>query len=405
MKILMINKFLYPNGGSENYVFKLGNQLKKCGHQVQYFGMDDERNIVGNNIGAYTRHMDFHKASIAEKLSYPFQVIYSKSAREKLRKILDDFSPDVCHLNNFNYQLTPSIILEIVTWRKLTEKKCKIVYTAHDGQLVCPNHMMRNPVKHENCLKCVKTGSLHHCLTERCLHGSLIHSLLGSIEGIYWRHRQVYKYLDTIICPSYFMQKILNHNPLFSDKTVVLHNFVDEDEEKFDVKKKNYVLYFGRYSEEKGIDLLLAACRQLPDIQFIFAGKGPLLARVRKEKNIKEVGFQTKDALKKLISEARFSVYPSVWFENCPFSVIESQMYGTPVLGADIGGIKELIDIRKTGDVFIAGSLHSLKNKIRELWDHEDILTEYTANCQKYESMGINAYVNQVIYIYRGYGI
>ena len=38
MKILIVNKFLYPNGGSETYIFGIGEQLRKMGHEVQYFG-------------------------------------------------------------------------------------------------------------------------------------------------------------------------------------------------------------------------------------------------------------------------------------------------------------------------------------------------------------------------------
>ena len=71
-------------------------------------------------VNAYTSDMDFHGGSKLSKLTYPIKTIYSKEARVQLRKVLDDFKPDVCHLNNFNYQLTPSIILEIVKWRKET---------------------------------------------------------------------------------------------------------------------------------------------------------------------------------------------------------------------------------------------------------------------------------------------
>ena len=95
--------------------------------------------------------------------------------------------------------------------------------------------------------------------------------------------------------------------------------------------KKDYVLYFGRFSEEKGIGTLIKVCKELPDVQFIFAGTGPLEKTVNGIKNIKNVGFQKGEALEKLIREARFSIYPSEWYENCPFSVMESQMYGTPV--------------------------------------------------------------------------
>ena len=102
--------------------------------------MEHEGRCVGNRVNAYTSDMDFHGGSKLSKLTYPIKTIYSKEARVQLRKVLDDFKPDVCHLNNFNYQLTPSIILEIVKWRKETGRDCKIIFTAHDYQLVCPNH-------------------------------------------------------------------------------------------------------------------------------------------------------------------------------------------------------------------------------------------------------------------------
>ena len=47
MNVLMVNKFLYPNGGSETYVFKLGEYLTTKGHDVQYFGMQHEGMCVG----------------------------------------------------------------------------------------------------------------------------------------------------------------------------------------------------------------------------------------------------------------------------------------------------------------------------------------------------------------------
>ena len=149
MRTLIINKFLFPNGGSETYIFKLGEALEQHGHEVQYFGMEHEGRCVGNRVNAYTSDMDFHGGSKLSKLTYPIKTIYSKEARVQLRKVLDDFKPDVCHLNNFNYQLTPSIILEIVKWRKETGRDCKIIFTAHDYQLVCPNHMLNTIVASE----------------------------------------------------------------------------------------------------------------------------------------------------------------------------------------------------------------------------------------------------------------
>ena len=60
MRIIEINKFLFRNGGSETYIFKLGEALEQHGHEVQYFGMEHEGRCVGNRVNAYTSDMDFH---------------------------------------------------------------------------------------------------------------------------------------------------------------------------------------------------------------------------------------------------------------------------------------------------------------------------------------------------------
>ena len=76
MKILMVNKFLYPRGGAETYFLKIGKYYEEHGHEVQYFGMYDEKNIVGNKVNAYTYNMDFHGSGI-KRFIYPFKILYS----------------------------------------------------------------------------------------------------------------------------------------------------------------------------------------------------------------------------------------------------------------------------------------------------------------------------------------
>lgn len=400
MRVLMINKFLYPNGGSETYIFKLGNYLETQGHEVQYFGMEHEGRCVGNRVHAYTSDMDFHEGSMLSKLTYPIKTIYSSEARKKLRLVLDDFKPNVCHINNFNYQLTPSIILEIAKWKKQTGHKCRIVFTAHDYQLVCPNHMCNNPNTGENCEKCL-SGYFLNCIKGKCIHGSTAKSVIGTMEAIFWKLNGVYKYIDTIICCSKFLKMKMDSNPLFAKKTVAMHNFVDKVEWKETVKK-DYVLYFGRFSQEKGIDTLIQVCRELPNVQFIFAGTGPLEEFINGVPNIKNVGFQKGAALEQLIREARFSICPSECYENCPFSVMESQMYGTPVLGANIGGIPELIEIGKTGELFESGNTAELKSKIQKLWKDKALTDQYSRNRKEIAFDDIEEYGEKLMKIYQG---
>ena len=416
MKILIVNKFLHPNGGSETYIFKLGAQLQKTGHEVQYFGMEHEGRIAGNNAGIYTSDMDFHGGGL-RKIFYPLRIIYSTEAKKKMRLVLEDFEPDVVHLNNINFQLTPSVIYAVRSYEKKCGRKVRIVFTAHDYQWVCPNHMMRIPATGAICFAC-RGGNFGQCSKNRCIHGSRIKSLLGTIEAKYYAKRKTYGMVDVIICPSEFMKKQLDTDPLLADRTVMMHNFTDVDEgetggmdatdadagaadmtgrKNTGAVKKDYVVYFGRFSEEKGIRTLLEACRALPQIPFVYAGTGPLEEEIKGVANIENRGFVTGEALRKLIAEARFSVYPSEWYENCPFSVMESQMYGTPVLASDLGGAPELVRPGVTGDLFRGGDAQELTEHIKALWNDPELCRRYSENCKNINFDTVEEYCDKIV--------
>lgn len=400
MKILMVNKFLHPNGGSETYIFKLGDCLKSQGHEVEYFGMEHEGRCVGNSADAYTSDMDFHGGSRLEKLAYPIKTVYSRETAKKMTLVLEKFQPDVVHLNNFNYQLTPTVITATEKWRKKSGKQCRIVFTAHDYQLICPNHMLRNPVSGEICEKCLG-GKFVNCLKGKCVHGSAAKSAIGMAEAYFWNMNGAYRHIDKIICCSEFMKSKMDTNPLFAKKTVAMHNFIDKPEQT-EAEKKDYVLYFGRFSEEKGIGTLTEVCKSLPNIKFVFAGTGPLSDELDKAENIENVGFKSGAELQRLISEAKLSVYPSQWYENCPFSVMESQTRLTPVLGADIGGISELIQSGVTGELFESGNAEDLKCKLEMLANDDEKLKTMSENCKNISFDSVSEYSEKLMKIYCG---
>ncbi len=426
MRILMVNKFLYPNGGSETYIFKLGEMLQSQGHEVQYFGMEHAGRIVGNRVDSYTAGMDFHGSKVS-KLTYPFKIIYSREARAKIRLVLEDFNPDAVHLNNINFQLTPSVIDEIRDYEKTRGRRVRILYTAHDYQWICPNHMLQIPANGKICDACTY-GGFRPCTANRCIHGSRLRSLLGTIEANFYAKRGTYEQVDTIICPSDFMNRMLSRNPLFKEKTVTMHNFMEtktmqcEDRtdgatsakkavgEKETLKEKaqtGYVLYFGRYSREKGIGTLLSACRQLPEIPFVFAGKGELEELVNATENVENKGFLTGEKLRRLIAGAQFVVFPSEWYENCPFSVMEAQALGVPVLASDLGGTPELLCLkegRQTGELFRGGDADSLTEAIHRLWQAPDICREYGSHTKEWMAHfdTLEQYCEKLIRLYQG---
>lgn len=396
MKVLLVNKFLYHKGGAETYTFKLGQALTDNGHQVEYFGLEHPENIVGNNAGAYVTHMDFGEG-MRKNITAPFKIISSSEAAKKITKVLYDFEPDIVHLNNIQFHLTPSIIVATEKYRKKTGRKVKIIYTAHDYQLICPSHgLFDTDIK--VCEKCLN-GNYTHCLRTKCMKNSRAKSFLAMMDAYHWKHSKAYSYIDVIVCPSRFLKDKLDTQQRFANKTVALHNFI-EPKTAENVKKDNYVLEFGHLSRDKGTLTLLEVAKRMPETRFLFAGYGAAEAEIAKVENAEYVGFKTGEELKNLISNAAISVYPSEWYENCPFSVIESQMYGTPVVGSRMGGIPELIDEGKTGLMFEAGNPDDLEKKIRFLLDCPENLKSFTENCKDVTFLTPESYYQQLMKIY-----
>lgn len=395
MRILMVNKFLYPRGGAEIYAIKLGNYLRSCGHDVEYFGMYDDKNCLHNSLELYTSPLDFHSRKL-ETLLYPFKIIYSLEARRKLTKICESFKPDIIHLGNINFQLTPSVI------DAASSLKIPIVQTVHDSQMVCPNHLMLKSGTVEPCTRCVGS-SKWGCALNSCIHGSRIKSIIGSIEGEVYRHTGSYGRVSKFICPSRFIESILLREDRFKGRTTVLGNFIDIKPDA-GYEKKDYVLYFGRLSPEKGIDNMMKAFKKLKDIRFIIAGSGPMeeLAAQSSGGNIEFVGFKSGDELKKLVAEARFSFYPSICYENCPLSVLESMALGTPVLASRIGGIPELIEDDVTGVLFTGNDSDSYAGAVLSLYSNDELLERMTMNCLNTDYMTVERYGEELLKLYAG---
>lgn len=407
MKILIVNKFLYPNGGSETYIFGIGRQLQAMGHEVQYFGMEHEGRIVGNAAESYTEPIDFHRRSL-KVLTYPRKIIYSDEARRRIRAVLEDFHPDVVHLNNINFQITPSVIDEIRDF----DRNIRIVYTAHDTQWVCPNHLMRIPSTGELCDRCID-GDFHYCTEYRCIHGSRLRSLLGQREAEFYRKRHTYRQVDVIICPSDFIRTRLEHNPDLKGRCRTLHNYADlqpqdaEGGEKPEAIRRlgKYILYYGRYDREKGIDLVLEAARRLPDIPFVLAGKGELQADVRaavqqSSGHLTDLGFLRGKELYATIRGSAFTLFPSVCYENYPYSALEPIILGVPVVGSRIGGVPEIIREGVTGDLFGVGNVEQMTGRIRALWNDEERLMQYRKNCGAEHFDSAEEYCMKLLEIY-----
>ncbi|MDR3339255.1 MAG: glycosyltransferase [Candidatus Symbiothrix sp.] len=357
MKILLANKFYYNRGGDCIYTINVESLLKNKGHEVAVFSMQHPDNFDSPYSKYFPSETKFSPSppNLLETILRPFG---SKEVRTKFSRLLDDFQPEIVHLNNIHSQLSP-LIAEIAYNRGI-----KVMWTIHDLKLLCPRYdgLRNGKVLCELCFTDKKQA-----LKNKCMKNSYLASFIAYKEAKKWSKEKLEKYTTTFIAPSQFMANKMISGGFNPDKISVLNNFIDLDKtKKTAYEKEDYYCYVGRLSPEKGIYTLVKAAQQLPN-KLVIVGSGELQDLPLHE-NIAYAGRQQWPKVKEILEKARFSVIPSEWNENNPLSVIESLCLGTPVLGADIGGIPELIEKNTNGKLFESGNIAALKDKIKDMY-------------------------------------
>lgn len=395
MKVLLVNKFHYLKGGSEKYYFELAELLKEHGHEVAFFSMQDEKNIITGDKEYFVEKIDLNTGSKLKALD----VIYSKTNYKKMKEALEDFKPDIVHINNFQRQLSASII------KAIKEKNIPIVFTAHDMNSICPSSAMLYQGK--ICEACIEKGYLE-CIKKHCVKNSIMKSILGVIEKKYYDMNKIFKKIDCIVSPSNFIKQQLIKGKLPYSRIEVLYNFVNETNTA-NIKIGDYAFYFGRLSIEKGIINLVDAVSQIPNGKLYIAGDGP--ERQNIENRIKEnklddkiilLGYLNQDEIRKYISNSRFVVVPSVWYENCPYSILETMEIGKPIIGSNIGGIPELIEDNINGYLYEFNNVNILKEKMTKLFNNKNYVKEFSKNSKQLfeEKYSASQYYKQIIALY-----
>lgn len=401
MRILLVNKYFYRKGGAETYFFALAEGLRALGHDVAFFSMQHPNNEPSYWSKYFVSEKDYvGDISAFKKVQEASTLIYSFEARRKFEALLEEFKPDVIHMNNVHRQLT----LSILDAPYLKKHHVPVVYTAHDYILVCPAYTMVNG-HGEVCDACLDKHFMH-AVKNVCVKGSRTKSALATMEAEFLKFHHAYSKIDLIIAPSQFMKSKLDEGG-FASKTIAMQNFLTDSQmamgarvantHKFDDAQagaRPYVLFFGRLSQEKGILTLVKAFLQaaglgryadsdadaghegfLPDIWDLhIVGDGPereaierLIASAGPQavSRIHLLGYKSGEDLQREVGNARFTVLSSEWRENMPYSGLESLAAQTPVIGANIGGIPELVVEGKTGFRFESGDLDSLTVALR----------------------------------------
>ncbi|MCC6639222.1 glycosyltransferase family 4 protein [Candidatus Falkowbacteria bacterium] len=372
MKILEINKFFYKKGGSELYLFSIRNLLKRHGHAVMDFSMNHEKNEP-SYYQPYFIHpvrMD-GKMKLRDKIHSFFHLLYSVETQEKLEQLIQERGvPDVAHIHNFAYHLTPSILYV------LKKHNIPVVWTLHDYKVISPNY---NLYAHGEIDECTKPDKFFAVVKNKSIKNSYLKSFIAAFEQ--WLHVKVtklYGAVDAYVAPSKFLANKVIEYGIDANKVHQIYNTIDISKYKAECLEGEYYIYVGRFIKEKGVMRLLEAFKELPQQKLIFIGAGDQEIEMKKfiadneMRNVEILPPIYGAAVYEYIKKAKALMLTSEWYENNPLVILDAFALGVPVIGTRIGGITELIEDGVNGLLCEPFDAHSIAQAVKrmETLDH-----------------------------------
>jgi glycosyltransferase involved in cell wall biosynthesis len=346
MNIIQLNSYVTLNGGSETVMSNLGTLLVGKGHSVINMGYTSVKE---------TKVMPYAYSLGKEKYSLP-TFFFEKKTVDLIIDKINSTNTELVICHNVYHKYPLAALLKSI--KRRTRAKLMLIF--HDYKAVCPRCNLYNGKR--ICTDCTDRKFIN-ILRHRCRYNSFLQSSVMAVDSYYNNSlRDAYSFPDIFITPSHFMAAQLKKMGFRRDINVIHNpiNIAEFTRTKTTQGFQKTVLYAGRFSKDKGIELYLDAAAKMGHIQFLIAGTGDLQDMVEQaDKNMANVsylGSLNREQLLNAFDRADYLVLPSIWYENNPMIIIEAMTYGLAVVGSDIGGIPELL---KEGRGFLFDPLKS----------------------------------------------
>lgn len=369
MRIALAHKLFRVTGGADVFFRETERVVRENGNDTLMIATGTSEDVEGMSNVLRLDAPGYDSASVLDKLRSLPSAIYDPSKRKQVRAALEDFSPDVVHIFAMNVHLSPAIVMAAV------DLDIPIVGTFNDYKHICPNYKLFH---HDRiCFDC-KGKRFYKAVQNNCCKGSLLLSMASMTEAYVHERMNIYSHFDHFTFSSKFIAETTKD--FWSDRSLSWSRLLNPfDSRSFNASNiyDEYGLYFGRLIDEKGVDRLVQAAAMIEGFPIKIVGDGPDLPRLRSlvaEKrlgNVEFLGPMWGDSLNNVLEKARFVVVPSIWHENFPYVINQAFALGRPVIGANRGGIPELVVHGERGLVFEPDDVPSLASAIRNLANNE----------------------------------
>lgn len=364
MKILQINNVHYRRGGADAVYLNTAELLMEHGNEVVFFNMKKDKNLPCKDEKYWVSSIESRPKGLRSTLIELRNFYNNPEAAAKIEELILAEKPEIAHIHLFwGCGISPSIT------KVLKKYHIPLIQSVHDYRMICPISLLMD----SRGLVCERCQGKHFYKAGvyACSHHGRARSIVMASEMYYHNHHYYpTEVVDGFIFVSQFAHdKHVQYMPKMAmANSTVLYNFAISDGRYTRESFEPYFLYYGRLSHEKGIKTLIEACKEDLKVPLKIVGTGPLDEELREEngdkKNIEFLGYHSGDSLKNLVRNALFVVVPSEWYENNPMTIVEAYSMGTPVIGAEIGGIPEIVVEGETGFRFESGNVKDLKKTI-----------------------------------------
>src|SRR3954470_19704698 len=362
MRILLCHNY-YRLAGGEDQVYR------------------DERWLLeshGHEVFSLVRHNDEIGQISASKVA--LQTLWNDESYIEIRNLIRDRRPDVVHCTNTFPLISPAV------YYAARAENVPIVQSLHNYRLLCANgYLMREGKPCEACLgKLFAWPAVKNCCYRDDRAASTVVAAMQAV------HRAVGTWRNAVTmyvtCSEFARDKFMSAG-LPEEKLVVKPNFVNPDT-GISSGAGGYAVFVGRLSPEKGIDTVLAAWQANPlPISLKIVGDGPLADQVRfaaqNDPRIEWVGWQSLESVLNIVGDATMLLMPSVWYEIFGRTIIESFSKGTPAIVSRLGAMAELVEDGRTGFHFTAGDAVDLSEKVKRLWNDDELRETMRRACRE----------------------
>ncbi len=334
MKILVAHNFYQQAGGEDQVFADEIALLESRGHTVI------RHTVHNDNVNKLTR------------LTLAGRTIWNQSECADLQSIISREKVDIAHFHNTFPLMSPAV------YSAAKNAGAAVVKTLHNYRLICPTATCFRDG--HVCDDCVGRTVPWPAILHRCYRNDRGASAVAAAMLAVHHMRGTYKHdVDRYIALTEFARAKLIEGGLPSDKLTVKPNFVSPDP-GIGTGAGGFALFVGRLSETKGVLTLLNAWNLLKaPITLKIAGDGDLAEPVRAaaagDPRIQWLGRQPAAEIYRLMGEAAALVFPSLWYEGLPKTILESFAKGTPVIASRLGSMIHLIKDGQTGDHFNPG--------------------------------------------------